>query len=96
MLAAMMLIPTAAWAGACINASRTVHAPADANNTEQGRWVYSDFGFLDDPVWAFLAPENFPNTVTHPDGDHGTLLINTGACGNDARTDTTGIQTSGC
>lgn len=79
-MTAAMLIPTAAFADACANLSRSAHSPGEADEVK-GNWEYfEEFG----GVWGFH----------HPTGD--VLLVDSAACTNENRTRSHGIQTFLC
>ena len=78
----VLAAPAAAYAHDCVNVSR---APADSE-TAKGKWF-----FIPGPdIWVFDIPANFRNGTEH------ALLSGTGACGNESRQTSKGIQTRGC
>lgn len=81
-VAFVLAAPVAAYAHDCANASR----PAADGFTEKGKWL-----FIPGPdVWVFDIPANFHNGTEH------ALLGGTGACGNENRQATRGIQNRTC
>ena len=79
----VLAAPTAAYADDCANLSRKAAAEPFA---EKGNWTFIPFG----DIWVMETPENFRNGTEH------ALLSGTGACGNESRQGTRGIQNRTC
>lgn len=87
---AVMMIPSAAFAHACFNASRPAPQDAGSGPIVKGNWVWLPSIGVSFPAWGFDQPENFQNGKAH------ALLENSAACGNENRTTEQGVQNSDC